>query len=111
MLPVHLIFSGPKQVVVEWEGKGYILPPSCVVEGKVSRDDLEMASPYGAPWEELIHVPSAHDIAKELRRRGVWTYEDLIANSRNAGEAFLLCIFKPFLAASNEWQKQARQGR
>ena len=97
--------------MVEWEGKGYILPPSCVVKGKVSEEDLETASPYGTPWEDVIQIPSPHDIAKELRRRGIWTYEDLVSDPSNAREAFLVCVYKPFLAATAEWHKRVRAGR
>lgn len=82
-------------VLVQWlDDDGKLrrgkLPPDVVRDGEVDEDQLAMALPYGEPWEELIELSTtAEDVADELRRRGVWTLEDLAADPGAAQAAFM----------------------
>lgn len=55
-----------------------IIPSEMVTDGAVSPAALEYGVAYGLPWEELWTsrvTPAA--IAQELRKRGIWTLDDL----------------------------------
>lgn len=55
---------------------------------KVSQEDLDAAIPYGLCWESVIELTVTSDtIGKELRRRGIWTAEDLAARFNAACQA------------------------
>lgn len=54
-------------------------------QAAVDRGDLLDAAPYGVAWEALITLEATPAmIAAELRRRGIWTYEDLFKNPQVA---------------------------
>jgi hypothetical protein len=51
--------------------------------GKVPADVLEMGIPYGCPWEEMVTLTATPEaIANELRRRGIYTAEDMLSNQQ-----------------------------
>ena len=51
--------------------------------------ELAMAIPYGLPWEDIVALAATPEIiAHELRRRGIWTAEDL----RDSGGAAMGAI-------------------
>ena len=53
-----------------------------------SLENLNRGMPYGEPWETLpIGNVGAETIAGELRRRGIWTAQDLRANLQHARAA------------------------
>lgn len=75
--------------LVEWVApdglKRGVVPAEAIVKGKVDRDELGLAMPYGEPWEELVTVSATpQKIAAELRRVGIWTKEDLEARPNQA---------------------------
>lgn len=59
--------------LVEADNQRYILP--------VDSDDLNLAIPYGLPWEEFINHPAIPD---KLRQAGIYTYQDLIEKHQAA---------------------------
>jgi hypothetical protein len=78
--------------LVEWiapDGlKRGIVPIEAVAKGRVDRDELKCAIPYGEPWEELVTVSATpQKIAAELRRVGIWTKEDLEVRPNQAMSA------------------------
>lgn len=89
-LPVRLIAHKDGSALVEWidaEGKyrrAYV-PLDKLDKGTVATKDLEKGIPHGLPWEKWIEVIATPErIANELRRRGVWTWEDINNAALNA---------------------------
>jgi len=81
-LPVRVVSIKAGSALVEWRDEGGFLrraylPASKVKEGSAATRDLEKAAPYGLPWEKWIRIPTAEEIANELRRAGVWGRDDL----------------------------------
>jgi len=66
--------------------------------GLVEQPDV--AVPYtGAPWRELASMTATPiDLERELRRRGIWTIEDLRANP-NIAQAAIQSVYGYDLAA------------
>ncbi len=64
--------------LVEHENSRYVLP--------ADSDDLDLAIPYGLPWEEICQHPA---IPGQLRRRGIYTYEDLVQKHQEALNAIM----------------------
>lgn len=81
---VKVIHRNGEATLVEWvEGDGtrrVTVPAGVTAGGRVKRDELDYGIPYGAPWEDLVEIDATPErIAAELRRCGIWTYEDLLA--------------------------------
>ena len=93
---VKVISTSGKAALVEWiiEKSVYrgTVPLDKVLSGVVDRDVLAMAVPYGEPWEEIELETSGTVLAQELRRRGIWTAEDLFANGQAAQAAIRAAI-------------------
>lgn len=66
------------------------LPSSSVDDdGLVDVLELSLGIPYGLPWEEIVQFKATPEtVTNELRRRGIWTREDLIADPNGAVSAF-----------------------
>jgi len=81
-LPVRLVAHKDGSALVEWlDPDGYhraYVPMDRLKDGTVGAKDLERGIPHGLAWEEWIEVTATPEhIANELRRRGVWTWEDM----------------------------------
>jgi hypothetical protein len=61
-----------------------IVPSNTVADnGRVSPEVVDMGIPYGCPWEEMVTLTATPEaIANELRRRGIYTAEDMLSNQR-----------------------------
>lgn len=75
--------------LVEWiDGDGLkrgVIPVNIIAKGRVDREELKSAIPYGIPWEKLLKVSATpQTVAAELRRVGIWTREDLEARPNQA---------------------------
>ena len=69
-----------KVALVEHEGQRRIVPL-----GEASNPEaFEMGMPWGVPWEEVELKASSDTLAAGLRRRGIWTANDLRANPGGA---------------------------
>jgi hypothetical protein len=56
----------------------------------VTRAALDNAAPYGEDWESLITLTATVEgAARELRRNGIWTRDDLLNNSALARSALI----------------------
>lgn len=82
MLPVKVLGRKGPSVLVQWmDGetyhRGYL--PAGKIGDEVDKKELAKAVPYGLPWENYIVLKelTPESIANQLRKRGVWTYEDL----------------------------------
>lgn len=82
-MEVKVISQDGKSVLVEWMDNGRlkrgVLPASEVRRGKyTTKRALNMAAPYGMPWEELVQLKATSEqLAENLRRRGIWNLEDM----------------------------------
>ncbi|MGD8499011.1 MAG: hypothetical protein PVJ86_00095 [Phycisphaerales bacterium] len=83
---IDIIEQRGESALVEWPQGGDLrrayVPVSKVKDAKCDEDVLNAGLPYGTPWEELIDASRLTPaiIAKELRRRGVWTSVDIEAS-------------------------------
>ena len=83
MVDVHVIRAKAGSALVQWLDAGGMyhrgyLPTASVVDGAADLNELEKAIPYGLPFEDYIEITATpQSIANELRKRGVWTFEDL----------------------------------
>ena len=92
-LPVRVVEKKGKSALVEWdEGddqrRGFV-PVKEIEGGKCGEDGLGAAIPYGAPWEQFIDLSelNAETLARNLRRLGVWTADDLERNPKALRQA------------------------
>ena len=96
-ITVNVIAQEGEAALVEWcsgdaRYRVYV-PASEIIGEKVSASVLHAGIPYGAPWEEiLIDILDSRDISPEalagaLRKRGIWTAEDMERDPRNARRA------------------------
>ena len=83
-------------VLVEWVS-GEDVRRSVVPFDLIVTDDAgqawcvapEQGLTYGYPWEELVKLQATPaGVARELRKRGIWTAADLRANAMAAVAAF-----------------------
>ena len=82
MIPVRVVARKGESALVEWiDGDGLYrrayVPAGKVQEGAAPSKVLDQAIPYGLPWEQWIEVTATPEgIANELRRQGMWRWED-----------------------------------
>lgn len=93
--PIRIISHKGPTALVEWTIKGdyfrAYVPIEVIVDGKVSEDELTAGAGYGVRWEEILSIritPEA--VARQLRRLGIWTSEDL----RKAGDKLRMAIWE-----------------
>ena len=104
---VTIIKSRGDAALVQWlEGgalkRGYV-PLSLVREGQVEAEELRDAAPYGVEWARFLR-PEAVEIAEDLRREGIWTYQDLVSvNPRAAFARYAETLFAEFIVKVKEF--------
>lgn len=78
--------TGPAALVETTDGlTRATIPANEIVDGAVSEEALDLGVPYGLTWERLVKLSATPEqIARELRRNGIWTLEDLERNPRAA---------------------------
>jgi len=91
---VKIIQRQGQAALVEWIDDGVTrrstVPSAVIQKRRVPTAELKRGIPYGEPWEELIELKATPEIlAAELRRRGIWTVEDLQANPEIARGAIM----------------------
>ena len=85
--------EGLKDLVVEYtdanQVKRVIVPATMVRDKQVALTDLVSGMPYGEPWEHMVmmRLITPQMYANALRKRGIWTVEDLQANPSKAMSA------------------------
>lgn len=80
--------------LVEHENRRYVLP--------VQSDNLDLAIPYGLPWETICKHPALPGL---LRQAGIHTYDDLLKNH----QAALGCIQAAYGQDLQDLLRLARQ--
>ena len=109
-IPVSVITRKGESALVEWvegeEIRRVFIPRDTIsADEKVEEDILSDGAPYGVEWEkvEFPEITSA-DLARSLRRSGIWTVEDLRLNPNLAISA-IKSIYRVDLAALNKFAK------
>lgn len=94
---------------VPWRG---ILPNAALrADGKVAKSDLDAAIPYGVPWEEFdFRTPTARELCVALRKRGIWTHEDLARRPQAARKAILSLVMGASWANIVRFAREATHG-
>ena len=82
LIPVTIIEHRGDSVLVEWlEGdrlKRAVIPAAKAADGVTDPETLDFGIPHGLPWEEMIELHATPAlIAEELRKRGIWTIDDM----------------------------------
>lgn len=76
--------TGPHRVTV---------PASALHDNGVDEAELALGIEHGAPWEALLRLRvTPETVAAELRRRGIWTLEDLLSKPQEAKGAILALV-------------------
>lgn len=81
MQPVQIVRQKGGFTLIEWEDdnrlyRSWVLP-EMVVEGAVDRP--KRGIPYGVDFSSLVDLQaSTQTLDYELKRRGIWTYEDVL---------------------------------
>ena len=95
VIKVTIVKRNNNAVLVEYldesgERARKILPASDVRGETVTEDALARGIVFGELWEDLIILRATPEkIARELRRRNIWTYADLINNPEAARGAIM----------------------
>lgn len=94
---------------VPWRG---ILPESALLaDSRVAKSDLDAAIPYGVPWDEFdFRTPTARKLCAALRKRGIWTYEDLTRRPQAARKAILSLVMGASWADIVRFAREATHG-
>ena len=113
-IPVSVITRKGESALVEWvegeEIRRVFIPRDTIsADEKVEEDILSDGAPYGVEWEkvEFPEITSA-DLARSLRRSGIWTVEDLRLNPNLAISA-IKSIYRVDLAALNKFAKSLEE--
>ena len=82
MIDVKIIRDSGPTCLVEWTEhddlrRAYV-PKEVIQHLRVPVEELAAGTPYGVRWERLIEVHATPErVAQALRRRGIWTAEQL----------------------------------
>lgn len=75
----------------------------------ISRDDLDACIPYGVDWEKHLKITFvAEDVARMLRKRGIWTLEDFKARFVQARQGAFSMIAQDLMQMFKAAKKEAR---
>jgi hypothetical protein len=85
---VKVIGERGRAALVEFDGEQgrsrVYVPGDSVHAGMVDAETLAQGIEYGVPWEAADIRVTPELVAAELRRRGIWTLEDLQAKPNEA---------------------------
>ena len=101
MVMVKVISHKGQSALVEYDGgnKRAYVPLSKLDGDRIDQGDLDKGIDYGLELERLITVSGTPEaIAAELRRRGIWTYDDLCQKAAAVHKAFLTFYGKDLAA-------------
>jgi len=105
-MKIKVISVQKKAAVIEYFADGVkqrcIIPEESLENGNTVRDELLSASiPYGVDWESqlegVIGNVTSGMVAEEFHKAGLWTAEDVMADSRKV-EGVLRAIYSFDLA-------------
>lgn len=104
LVDVKVIERHGASAIVEYEVDGMpyraSIDPNDLIDGQCPRERLQDA-PYGITWEfEFDPDVLAHDTEFELKRNGIWTYEDLVINDRQINRIASILLSRAIWSAA-----------
>lgn len=120
-MKVNVISSKNGSAVISWVEDGTlqkgIIPSELIIGNEVVDEYLTMAIPFGIDWalalESVHRSVTVDDLAKELRRHGIWTLEDAQRNPQAVQGAILSAYgvsYATVMKAAEEYQNLANGG-
>lgn len=94
-MEVKIIARDGHSALIEWvdNGKLYrgILPIASIRgDSYVTETELKRAAPYGIAWEEVVILKATSEqLAQNLRKRGLWTAQDVYGQPEQAQSAIM----------------------
>lgn len=93
LVSVKVIQQKGASALVEWHRRGrthrVFVPAEQVSDGKCPKSELEAGTAYGESWENYISgLPTVKQIAETLRKRNIWTMDDLFEQPMEAKKIF-----------------------
>jgi hypothetical protein len=110
LVPVQIVGREGVALLVQWADgddlRRCIIPPEDYNPdgGTVDKASLEAGLPWGIQWEDVEGVPRV--VARELRRLGIFTTEDLLAQAHVARAAVIRTLVPPVVQALIEFAKE-----
>lgn len=90
--------------------KRCIIPSSLIIYDDVPLVDLVQGIEYGERWDELVDFQiGSRDLANELRRRGIWTLDDLfndVGHAKGAANYLAAQMLKTLLDAARHMRER-----
>lgn len=112
LIAIRVIERQGEAALVEWmvEGGDFnrgIVPIKSLTGDAVRSTILSKAIPHGVKWEKFITLTaSVQDIGRELRRRGIFTIDDLNQNPTALQKAIIDSLGKDISAFFQAVQKE-----
>jgi len=92
MVQIKVISHKGHSTLIEYDGgsKRVYVPLDRIDGDKIAQEELDKGIVYGLEFERLITISGTPEaIAAELKRRGVWTYDDLCQKPHAVHKAFM----------------------
>jgi hypothetical protein len=93
--------------LVEWKGgsitKRAYIPVSEIDGNTCPKEVLDQGIPYGVEWSKIFKLTfNAVDVSEELKRRGIWTSDDLSKDVHRARDTVSLFVYKDLSSMISE---------
>lgn len=100
LVSVRVVERKGKSALVEWtvgdnDRKRAFVPAEAIEGGnKCDENVIKAGIPYGIPWEELADISgiTPEAIGREMRRRNLWTAEDIERNMQKVSKVIAVLI-------------------
>lgn len=87
-VPVRIVHRKGPDALIEWLDGDEVrraTVPAAEISSESTHPDPGSGAPYGLDWESLVVFEATPArLARELRRRGIWTLDDLRARPNDA---------------------------
>jgi hypothetical protein len=74
--------QGHTTLVETKDRRRWYVPNQVVQDGRIEQQELDRAVHHGIQWEAYLQPVQVEDIAHQLRRRGIYTVDDLAERDR-----------------------------
>jgi len=82
-ITVQVIGAQGRSTLVQTDDlRRWYVPSSKVKDGQVDKADLDKSPPYGIQWEAYLEPILPETVALWLRKRGIYTADDLATRDR-----------------------------
>jgi hypothetical protein len=109
---VRVVRENAGAALVEWEVSDDLrrawVPVLSIKDGTIDADVLVEGTPVGVDWAKFIKVQATPErLAKELRKAGIWTVEDLTHRAAYVKGVLLNTYMLDFAALVEAVKKEA----